>query len=219
MCELNRILREPVNTVSHAAGAIASIAGLSVLVAMSAANASVWHVVSFSIFGSTLVLMYTSSSLYHGLKVSPSLLTIFRRIDHVMIYLLIAGSYTPFCLVPMRGAWGWSLFGVIWGLAAAGSVIKISGVNVPRWVSTLLYLLMGWLCITAVYPLATHLQPGGLAWLVSGGLFYSVGAVIYSVKKPNLVPGIFGFHEIWHLFVMAGSFCHFWAVFKYVMVL
>ena len=106
MCELNRVLREPVNTLSHAAGAIASLVGLTVLVTLSAANASAWHVVSFSIFGSTLVLMYTSSSLYHGLKVSPSILTVFRRIDHVMIYLLIAGSYTPFCLVPMRGAWG-----------------------------------------------------------------------------------------------------------------
>lgn len=219
MCELNRIFREPVNTISHAAGALASLVGLTVLVALSAANASVWHVVSFSIFGSSLVLMYTSSSLYHGLNVSSSLLTIFRRIDHVMIYLLIAGSYTPFCLVPMRGGWGWSLFGVIWGLAAAGSVIKITGLHVPRWVSTLMYLVMGWLCLIAVYPLVRYLQPAGLSWLVAGGLFYSAGAVIYAVKKPDPFPGTFGFHEIWHLFVMAGSFCHFWSVFKYVMVL
>ena len=108
---------------------------------------------------------------------------------------------------------------MIWGIAAAGSVIKITGLSVPRWVSTLIYLIMGWLCIIAVYPLVRHLQPEGLFWLVAGGLFYSAGAVIYAVKKPDPFPAVFGFHEIWHLFVMAGSFCHFWAVFKYVMVL
>ncbi len=217
MCALVRNIREPVNTLTHAAGALASITGLTVLVVISSLSASVWHIVSFSIFGATLVLMYTSSSLYHGLKVSPAVLSALRRIDHVMIFLLIAGSYTPFCLVSIRGGWGWSLLVTVWGLALTGSVVKGLNIRLPRWISTTIYLVMGWLCIIAVYPLVQNLRPAGLIWLAAGGLAYSTGAVVYAVKKPDPYPGVFGFHEIWHLFVLAGSACHFWAVFRYVM--
>ena len=219
MCFINNVLREPVNSISHAAGAIASIVGLTLLIIFSSLKGSAWHIVSFTIFGSTLVMMFTSSSLYHGLKVSDAKLAIFRRIDHIMIFLLIAGTYTPICLVPLRGPWGWSIFGVVWGLAVAGIVIKIFFMNVPRLVSTLIYLIMGWVCIVAIYPIVIYLQPACIAWLVAGGFFYSIGAIIYSLKKPDPFPGVFGFHEIWHVFVISGSFCHFWVVFKYLLVL
>ncbi len=218
MCYFAQILREPVNSISHGAGAIASIVGLTLLIVFSSLKGSAWHVVSFTIFGSTLVMMFTSSSLYHGLNITDSKLSIFRRIDHIMIFLLIAGTYTPICLVPLRGPWGWSIFGVVWGLALIGIILKIFFMNVPRLISTIIYLIMGWVCIVAIYPIVTILQGACIAWLFAGGLFYSIGAVIYSLKKPNPFPGVFGFHEIWHLFVISGSFCHFWLVFKYLLL-
>jgi hemolysin III len=183
---------------------------------MAAIEADAWHVVSFAVFGATLVFMYTASFLYHGLKLSPKTLAIFRRIDHIMIFLVIAGSYTPLCLVPLRGPWGWSLFGTIWGVALAGIVLKLFWMNLPRWISTLIYLGMGWLCVVAVYPLTQILDPAPLAWLALGGLFYSIGAVVYTFKKPDPFPTVFGFHEIWHICVLLGSACHVWLVLGYL---
>ncbi|MCF6247625.1 MAG: hemolysin III family protein [Desulfobacula sp.] len=214
-----KIFREPVNAISHMAGALVSIVGLTLLVVFAAIKADTWHVVSFSIFGTTLILMYTSSFLYHAVKVSDRALKIFRRVDHVMIFMLIAGSYTPICLIPLRGPWGWSIFGTVWGIALIGTGIKIWVPNVPRWISTFIYLIMGWICVIAIYPLVKNLPPESLVWLGLGGLFYSVGAVVYALERPNPFPGFFGFHEIWHLFVMSGSACHFWLVFKYLMYL
>jgi hemolysin III len=198
------------------AGSLASIAGLTLMVVMAAIEADAWHVVSFAVFGTTLVFMYTASFLYHGLKLSSKTLAIFRRIDHIMIFLVIAGSYTPLCLVPLRGPWGWSLFGTIWGVALAGIVLKLFWMNLPRWISTLIYLGMGWLCVVAVYPLTQILDPAPLAWLALGGLFYSIGAVVYTFKKPDPFPAVFGFHEIWHIFVLLGSACHVWLVLGYL---
>jgi len=212
-----KALREPVNAISHMAGALASIVGLTILVVFAAIRADAWHVVSFAIFGTSLILMYTSSFLYHGLKISENALQVFRKIDHIMIFMVIAGSYTPICLVPLRGPWGWSIFGTVWGIAILGIGLKIFAMDVPRWISTLIYLIMGWLCVIAIYPLVKMLDPIPIFWLALGGLFYSVGAIIYSVKKPDPFPGIFGFHEIWHLFVLLGSGAHFWLVFKYLM--
>jgi hemolysin III len=195
------------------AGAAASIAGLTLLVVFAALKADVWHVVSFSIFGATLVLMYTSSSLYHGLRLSEKGIAIMRKIDHITIFMLIAGTYTPFCLVPLRGPWGWTLLTVSWSIALAGAFLKLFCFNVPRWISTAIYLIMGWIFVVAVYPLVMALNLSSLIWLALGGLFYSGGAVIYALKRPNPWPNNFGFHGIWHLFVLSGSFCHFWAVF------
>ncbi len=155
--------------------------------------------------------------MYHLLPLSPKGISILRRIDHIMIFILIAGTYTPVCLVPLRGVWGWSLFGVIWGIAIAGIFLKIFWMNSPRWLYTLVYLTMGWLVIIAMYPLIRAIPLGGVIWLAAGGLCYSVGAVIYALKRPDVVPGIFGFHELWHILVMAGSFCHFWAMLRYVL--
>ncbi|WP_024334402.1 MULTISPECIES: PAQR family membrane homeostasis protein TrhA [Desulfotignum] len=211
-----KLFREPVNALSHMAGSLASIAGLTLMVVMAAVKADAWHVVSFAIFGTTLVFMYTASFLYHGLQLSAKTLAIFRRIDHIMIFMVIAGSYTPLCLVPLRGPWGWSLFGIIWGFAAVGIVLKLFWMNLPRWISTLIYLGMGWLCMVAVYPLVQILEPAPLLWLALGGLFYSLGALVYIFKKPDPFPKMFGFHEIWHICVLLGSACHFWLVFGYL---
>lgn len=199
------------------AGALASIVGLTLMVVYAAIRAEAWHVVSFSIFGTTLILMYTSSFLYHALNVSKGVLQVFRKIDHIMIFMVIAGSYTPICLVPLRGPWGWSIFGIVWGIAFVGIFLKVFAMNVPRWISTVIYLSMGWMCVIAVYPLVKTLEPVCLFWLALGGLFYSVGAVIYALKKPDPFPGIFGFHEIWHIFVLLGSASHFWLAFRYLM--
>lgn len=217
MIHYAKIFREPVSTISHLAGAVASIAGLTLMVVVAAIRSDAWHVVSFAIFGTTLILMYTASSLYHGLRLSENALKVLQRIDHIMIFVVIAGSYTPICLVPLRGPWGWSIFGTVWGIALIGTGLKIFTKNVPRWISTMIYLGMGWLCIIAIFPLVKALEPVCLFWLALGGLFYSVGAIVYSIKKPDPFPGIFGFHEIWHLFVLLGSACHFWLVFNYLM--
>ncbi|WP_035239402.1 PAQR family membrane homeostasis protein TrhA [Desulfobacter vibrioformis] len=217
MCGCKKFLREPVNAISHGAGALGAMAALTLMIVCAALHADVWHVVSFSVFGGTLILMYASSCLYHALKISDQALMVFRRIDHIMIFMVIAGSYTPLCLVPLRGAWGWSLLGAVWGIAVAGIFIKIFFMGTPRWISTVIYLVMGWLCVIAVYPLVKTLESGALMWLAAGGLFYSIGAVIYALKRPNPFPRILGFHEIWHCFVILGSASHFWLSFKYLM--
>jgi len=217
MCTCEKFLREPVNAISHGAGALGAVAALVLMVVYAVLHADVWHVVSFSIFGGTLVLMYASSCLYHALKMSDRVLMVFRRIDHIMIFMVIAGSYTPLCLVPLRGAWGWSLLGSVWGIAVAGIFIKIFFMGAPRWISIVIYLVMGWLCVIAVYPLVKNLEPGALMWLAAGGLFYTVGAVIYALKRPNPFPRFLGFHEIWHCFVIFGSASHVWLSFKYLM--
>lgn len=212
-------LRDPVSGLTHAAGLFLSVAGLVLLVTYAALDEKPWHIVSFSIFGMSLILLYTASSLYHLLPVGERTIAILRRIDHIMIYILIAGTYTPVCLVALRGPWGWSLFGTVWGLALGGIVLKLFWMSAPRWFSTVIYLGMGWLVVIALAPLIDVMPPGGVIWLSVGGMFYTVGAVIYAVKKPNIIPGVFGFHELWHLFVMAGSFSHFWVMLQYILPL
>jgi hemolysin III len=216
MPSLVKIFRDPVSGLTHFAGFLFSLAALVLLVTHAANKGTTWHIVSFAIFGTSLILLYGASSMYHLLPLSPRGITILRRIDHSMIFVLIAGTYTPVCLIPLRGVWGWSLFGIVWSLAIAGIFQALFWIHAPRWFSTLLYLIMGWIVIVAFYPLVQSISFIGIVWFVLGGLWYTGGALIYALKRPNPVPGIFGFHEIWHLFVMAGSFCHFWAVYWYV---
>ncbi len=210
-------IKEPVNGFTHLVGALFSVAALTLLVTLSAINATAWHVVSFSIYGSSMILLYTASSLYHLLPLSEKGTRIFRTIDHAMIYVLIAGTYTPCCLVALRGGWGWSLFGVVWGLAVLGIAFKIFWLEAPRWISTTFYVGMGWVVVVAVYPLVQRMPLGGLLWLAGGGVFYTIGAVIYGIKKPDPWPKVFGHHEIFHLFVLAGSFCHFMLMYSYIL--
>ncbi len=203
-------LRQPASGLTHLAAAILSVAGLVLLVRHAAQEASGWHVLSFSVYGTSLVLLFTASSLYHLLPLSPRGVTALRRLDHSMVGVLIAGTYTPICVLALRGAWGWSLLGVIWALALAAAVLKLVWIDVPRRLSVGIYLLMGWLGVVAIFPLTAALPPAALAWLGAGGLLYSFGAVIYACKRPDPIPDVFGFHEIWHLFVIAGSAAHWW---------
>lgn len=198
-------------------GAVLAVPGLAVLVYSAVMYATTWHIVSFSIFGASLILLYTASTIYHSLDVSKHVTEILRRIDHMMIYILIAGTYTPLCLVPLRGPWGWSIFGTILGIAVAGIIMKILWFNAPRWLYTLFYVGMGWLAVIALPPLVRSMPVGGIAWLLIGGVFYTIGAVIYALKRPNPIPGRFGFHEIFHLFVLAGSASHFWLMYRYIL--
>ncbi len=176
-------------------------------------NGETVKAVSFLIFGLSLILLYSASATYHLLRLDEKGNLILRRIDHMMIYLLIAGTYTPICLVALRGAWGWGLLSVIGGLAVAGVILTLFVINTPRWVTVSIYITMGWMALAAIVPLVKALPVGGMVGIVLGGVFYTVGAVVYARKKPDPFPGVFGFHEIWHLFVMAGSLCHYGVMF------
>ncbi|MBV7276496.1 PAQR family membrane homeostasis protein TrhA [Clostridium thailandense] len=212
-------LREPVSGLTHLFGVFASIIGLIVLVVYAALQSSVWHIVTFSIFGASLILLYSASSIYHLASVSQKAINVLRRIDHSMIYLLIAGSYTPICLIALRGSWGWSIFGTIWGLTIIGILIKNFWFSAPRWISTLFYIFMGWLVIVAIYPLAHVFSSGAMGWLFAGGIAYTIGGLIYATKWPKINLKNFGFHEIFHIFVLLGSFCHYWLMLRYVLYL
>jgi len=207
-------LKDPVSGALHLTGLVLSIAGLVLLVIIG--RDSVWKIVSGAIYGGTLVLLYNFSTLYHWLPASAGGKSqLFRKLDHLSIYLLIAGTYTPFCLVTLRGPWGWSLFSVIWGFALLGIAIQSFHIDLDRRLTTLIYVGMGWLVVFALQPLAAAIPWNGIILLVAGGVFYSIGGVIYALKRPNLFK-FYGFHELWHTFVLLGSFCHFLAVFFYV---
>lgn len=212
-------LKDPFSGLSHLFGAALSVAALSVLVTYAAIDATAWHVVSFSIYGSSMILLYSASSAYHLIRLDEKGTRALKRLDHVMIFMMIAGTYTPFCLVPLRGAWGWSIFGVVWGLAFLGIFFKLFWITAPRWLSTVIYMIMGWICVIAIYPIVKSIPIGGVIWLASGGILYSIGAVVYVRKKPDPWPGVFGFHEIWHIFVLAGSFCHFMVMLLHILKL
>jgi hemolysin III len=210
-------MKDLVSALSHLVGAILSIVGLVVLVYSAAVYASVLHVVSFSIYGASLILLYTASTIYHAIPVSERWNRILRKIDHSMIYVLIAGSYTPICLVALKGPWGWSLFGSIWGLTIVGILLKVVWLDAPRWLSTLIYTLMGWLVVIASVPLVRTLSWNGMFWLLGGGILYTIGAIIYGTKWPRIASKVFGFHEIFHIFILAGSFMHFWVMFRFIL--
>jgi hemolysin III len=195
--------------VTHGVGFLLALAMLSLMVVYAALRGTAWHVVACSLYGSTLILLYAASTLYHSLT-SERAKRVLKAIDHSAIFLLIAGTYTPFLLVSLRGAWGWSLFGVLWGLAAVGIGFKAFLAGRHKRLSTLIYLGMGWMVVIAIGPLWIHLPRGGLVWLVAGGLFYTTGTVFYLTRR---VPYS---HAIWHGFVLAGSLCHFFSVMFYV---
>ena len=207
------------NALSHLAGALLAVAGLVLMVIFAAREGGPWHVVSFAIFGSSLVLLYSASTLYHFFPSRSRAGRVFHRIDHIMIFVLIAGTYTPVCLVPLRGGWGWSLFGVTWGIAVAGILSKAIWFRAPKWSAIIIYLTMGWLAVFAFYPLTRTIPFMGLFWLVGGGVFYSIGAVFYGIDKKHPTGKWIDYHGIFHLFVLLGSLCHFWLMFRYVLYL
>lgn len=216
---IKKRLREPVNGLTHAAGGVLAFVGLFVLVASAASAGRMDQIVAFGIFGISLVALYIASSLYHLLPLSPAGVARLRKLDHVAIFVLIAGTYTPFCLLALDGGWRWGVLAIAWGLALCGASLKLLWMGAPRWLSVLLYLGMGWVAVAAVPALLRTLPAGGMAWVLAGGLTYSAGALVYGLKRPNPIPGAFGFHELWHLFVVAGSACHFWAVLRYLVPL
>ena len=201
---------EQLNSLSHLIGAAAALAGTVVLVVFSSLKGDPWKIVSFSIYGLCLFLLYLFSTLYHRLTGKNK--TTFNKLDHIAIYLLIAGSYTPFTLVTLRGAWGWSLFGVVWGLAVSGMIMDSFSKKGRRILPVWIYVLMGWLCITAIKPLFESLSFEGFMWLLSGGLFYTVGIVFYALEKRSPY-----YHTVWHLFVLAGSTTHYFTILLYVL--
>src|SRR5512137_2551529 len=201
---------EKFNAVSHLLGAVLALAGTVVLVVLAALGGDPWKVVGVSIYGASLVLMYSSSTLYHSVR-GRRAKDFLRKMDHQSIYLLIAGSYTPFCLVTLRGPWGWSLLGVVWGLAVAGSLQDLRPRSEARILSVVIYLLMGWAALVALVPMVHALGRAGFAWVASGGVFYTVGIVFYALDARMKHA-----HGIWHLFVLAGSAAHFIAILLYV---
>ncbi|NJO90479.1 MAG: hemolysin III family protein [Chloroflexia bacterium] len=204
------VKEEIVNVITHGLGLLLSIPALVLLIVYASLYGTVWHIISFSIYGSTLVILYLASTLYHAAR-KPKRKENLNIFDHSAIYLLIAGTYTPFLLVTLRGPWGWSLFGVVWGLAFVGVVMKFFFMSKYKIVSALAYVFLGWVIIIAVKPLINNLDTGGLWWLLAGGISYTVGAVLYTLKKLPYHHGIF------HVFVLGGSFAHWMAVFYYVL--
>ncbi len=202
---------ERFNSITHLIGAVLSIAGLVVLVVLASDQGDPWKIVSASIFGVTLVLLYSFSTLYHSIRGKNK--AIFRKLDHHAIFFLIAGSYTPFTLVTLRGAWGWSLFGIIWGLAIIGMIVESLPVKGKRILPVIFYVLMGWTCLIAIKPILDSLPITGFYWLLAGGVFYTVGIIFYAFDKH-----VRHFHGIWHLFVLAGSLCHYFAILYYVIL-
>lgn len=200
---------EIANSVTHGLGALLSVCGLVVLIRFSSVYGDSWHITASSIFGATLILLYLASTLYHSITL-PQARKILRLIDHSAIYLLIAGTYTPFLLINLRGDWGWTLLGLIWGIALVGVFLNITPLGRVRGLSLGLYLIMGWIILIAIKPLLANLDPGGVRLLVGGGLAYTGGVIFYGWKSLPFN------HAIWHLFVLAGSACHFFAVLYYV---
>lgn len=200
---------EKFNAVTHLVGAVLALAGAIVLVVLAAMSGDPWKVVGVAIYGVTLVVLYSFSALYHSLQGRAK--NVLRELDHQSIYLLIAGSYTPFCLVTLRGPWGWSLLGIVWGLAVLGGMQELRPKNEARVLSVVIYLLMGWVALAALFPLLKALGPSGFAWLAAGGLFYTVGIVFYALDTR-----VAHAHGVWHLFVLAGSATHYIAILIYV---
>lgn len=210
-------LKDPISALTHLIGAVLSIFALVLLIITSATQGNAYNVVSFTIFGTSLLLLYTFSTLYHSINLSEKVTNILRKFDHIMIFVLIAGTYTPICLGPLRGPWGWSIFGVVWGIAVLGIILNAISITSHRWLSTSLYMLMGWVVLVACVPMINAFSLNALLWLLAGGVLYTVGAVIYALKKPNFNLKNFGFHEIFHIFVLLGSICHFYFIITYTL--
>jgi len=203
-------LREPVNSLTHWIGAILALAGLIALLVVGWGTPA--KVVSLIIYGTSLIFLFSASATYHMVRVKEKALEIFRKVDHSAIYFLIAGTYTPFCINAFTGFWKWGMLTIIWSLALIGIGIKVFIIRVPRWVNAGIYIAMGWLVVGASGQLLAALPVWVITWLIIGGVVYTLGAVVYITKIFNFVPGVFGFHEVWHIFVLVAAIAHFIAV-------
>lgn len=211
--------REPFNSFTHLAGALLAAAGLLILLFVAVENGSTRQIIAFSIFGGSLVATYCASAFYHTFNLSERGVTQLRRIDQMMIYVLIAGTYTPICLILLRGGLGLGLLITVWTIAALGILVTLAWVGAPPWVSNTLYLGMGWIAVLVIRPLLGAAPLGFFLLLFIGGVIYTIGAVLLALQWPRVkagaLPRLFGSHEIWHLCVLAGSFAHYWAILAY----
>jgi hemolysin III len=212
---------EPMSFITHFIGALFAITALVLLIVRASIHGSAWHVVGFSIFGTALVALYVASSMYHIVSKESPWKARLQILDHAMIFILIAGTYTPITLTTLRGGWGWSIFGVVWGLAICGMITKFVGPirkRIPHWIIVVIYAVMGWIAIIAIVPLTNMLSGSALALLFAGGAAYTLGIVFFALDaKVERVSRWYGHHEIWHIFVIAGSACHFALIYSYLL--
>lgn len=215
---MNKYIREPINSISHLIGVISSFFGLLAMIikVVTVDDFSPSKLTSAIIFGLSLIFLYTASSIYHTVKSSDKVITILRKLDHSMIFVLIAGTYTPICAVVLKGGLRTGVLATVWTLAIVGILVKVFWSNCPRWLYTSFYIAMGWMALTLSVPIYTNLLLSGFLWLLIGGILYTIGGIIYAIKSPNISPK-FGFHEIFHIFVLMGSFSHFWLVYKFIL--
>jgi hemolysin III len=203
-------LREPVNSLTHWGGAILALIGLIALLIVGWSTPA--KIISLAIYGASLIFLFSASATYHMVRVKDKALEIFRKVDHSAIFVLIAGTYTPFCVNAFTGFWKWGMLSIIWSLAVIGIVVKIFYIRAPRWLNAGIYLIMGWLCVAASGQFLAVLPAWVLTFLIIGGVTYTLGAIVYMTKIFNFKPGVFGFHEVWHIFVLLAAVFHFIAV-------
>lgn len=215
---MNTYIREPFNGISHLVGAFLSVVALIAMITKASFSYnSAIEITAVLIFGISMFLLYSTSAIYHMVKASDKVIAFLRRLDHSMIYILIAGSYTPFCLISLRGHKGWTLFIVISIMAVAGVLFKMIWFKSPRWLSTMFYIGMGWMAAFVMSPLAKIISGKGVFFLVLGGVLYTIGGIIYAAKPKFLKFKHIGFHEIFHIFILLGSLSHFLCIFMYVL--
>lgn len=215
--QLDEYFHEPINCLTHLFGAFFSLIGMIILLATSWGSAM--HIISFSIYGLSSIMLYLASSALHGLKVNPETRRLLLKLDHVGIFCLIAGTYTPLALITLQAnhpVLGWLFFTLVWSLAGIGMTVKLRWLDSNHWYSTIFYVALGWLAVFFLGPITQALSTGALALIILGGLLYTGGAVIFGLQKPNFYPGFFGHHELWHLFVLAGGTCHYLFMLFYV---
>ena len=203
-------LREPVNGLTHLGGALLALVGLVALLIVGWSTPA--KIISLLIYGLSLIAMFSASATYHIVRARDKVMLILRKVDHSAIFLLIAGTYTPFCVNAFDGFWKWGMLGIIWSLAAIGIIVKVFYIKAPRWLNAGIYVVMGWLCVGAAGPMLAALPAWVFVWLLIGGVTYTLGAVVYITKIFNFWPGVFGFHEVWHIFVLLAAAAHFVAV-------
>lgn len=211
-------IREPGSAITHFIGMMMAVFATIPLLVKTAMEANTISLASMSVFMLSMILLYGASATYHSINVSQKIITIFRKIDHMMIFVLIAGSYTPVCLIVLGGRLGYTLLTVVWGIAIAGMTIKAFWITCPKWFSSIIYIAVGWVCLGVFGPLWHTLPATAFLWLLAGGIIYTAGGIIYALKLPifNSRHAYFGSHEIFHLFVMGGSICHFIFMYLYV---
>ena len=203
-------LREPVNSLTHWGGALLALIGLVALLIVGWSTPA--KVISLVVYGISLIFMFSASATYHMVQVKDKALEIFRKVDHSAIYALIAGTYTPFCINAFEGFWKWGMLSIIWSLAIVGIIVKVFYIRAPRWLNAGIYVIMGWFSVSAAVQMLAALPAWVLTWLIIGGVIYTLGAIVYITKIFNFKPGVFGFHEVWHIFVLLAAAAHFVAV-------